>query len=66
MKWWSTNSQLSRLNQLTSKYFYIPATSASYEWCFSSAGLTESELRTQLRGERLEALNVMYYNKVLL
>ena len=31
----------------------------------SSAGLTVSELRTQLRGEYLEALNVMLCNKGL-
>ena len=41
------------------KYLCTPATSASSERCFSSAGFTVSELRTQLSGEHLEALNVM-------
>ena len=66
MKWWSTNSQLPHLKQLASKYLSITATSASSERCFSTAGLTVSELRTQLRGEHLEALNVMHCNQVLL
>ena len=44
----------------------IPAPSASSEECFSSAGLTVSELRMQLSGEHLEALNVMHCNKALL
>ena len=56
----------SPLRQLASKDLSIPTTSASSETCFSSAGLTVSELRTQLSGERLEALNVMHCNKVLL
>ena len=34
--------------------------------CFSSAGLTVSELRIILSGEDLEALNVMHCNKVVL
>ena len=66
IKWWSTNSQLPHLKQLDSKYLCIPATSASSEWCFSSAGLTMSELKTQLSGEHFEALNVMHCNKALL
>ena len=68
MKWWSTNSQLSHLKQLALKHLSIPATSASSERCFSSARMTVSELRTQLSGEDLEALNVVYMhcNKVLL
>ena len=58
--------QLPHLKQLASKYLCIPATSASSERCFSSVGLTVSELRTQLSGEHLEALNVMHCNKVRL
>ena len=65
MKRWSTNSQLPHLKQLASKYLCIPATSASSERCFSSAGLTVSEFRTQRSGEHLQALNVMPCNKVL-
>ena len=53
------------LKQLASKYVCIPATSASSERCFSSAGFTVRELRTQLNGEHLEAFNVMHCNKVL-
>ena len=49
------------------KILCVPATSsASSERCFSSAGLTASELRTQLSGEHLEALKVMHCIKVLL
>ena len=54
------------LRQLASKYFCIPAASASSERCFSSACMTVSELRTQLSSEHLEALNAMPCNKVLL
>ena len=43
----------------------IPAPSDSSERCFSSAGLTLSELRMQLSGEHLKALNVMHCNKLL-
>ena len=39
---------------------------ASSEKCFSSAGLTVSELRMQFSGEHLEALKVMHCNKALL
>ena len=50
-------------------FFKIPLHSCyiSYtsERCFSSAGLTASELRTQLSGEHLKPLNVMHCNKVL-
>ena len=49
MKWWPTNSQLPHLKQLALKYLCIPATSASSERYFSSAGLTASELRTQIQ-----------------
>ena len=66
VKWWSTNSPLPHLKQIALKYLCISATSASSEWCFSSADLTVSELRTQLSGERLKALNVMPCYKVLL
>ena len=66
VKWWSTNSQLPCLKQLASKYFRIPATSFFSERCFSTLGLTVSELRTQLGGEHVEASNVMHCNKVLL
>ena len=45
---------------------YIPAPSASFKRYFSSAGLTVSELRMQLSGKHLEALNVMHCNKLLL
>ena len=40
-----------------------PAPSAFSEKCFSSEGFTVSELRMQLSGEHLEALNVMRCNK---
>ena len=63
MKWWSTNSQFSHLMQLASKHLCIPVTLASSERC---AGLTVSELETQLCGEHLEALNVMHCYKALL
>ena len=73
MKRWSENSQLPHLKQLASKCLCIPATPASSESCFSSAGLTVSKLRTQLSGERLELimaawklLNFMHCKKVLL
>ena len=66
MKWWSANPQLPHLKQRASKYLRIRTTSASFERCFSRAGLTVSKLRTQLRGEHLEALNVMHCSKVLL
>ena len=61
MKWWSTNFQHSYLKQPLH-----PAPSAFSERCFSSAGLTVSELRMQLSGEHLEAFNVMHCNKALL
>ena len=35
----------------------------NFEWCFSSAGLTASELGTQQSSEHLEALNVSLCNK---
>ena len=60
------NSRFSHLMQLASKYLCTPVTSASCERCFASAFLTVSELRTQLYGEHLEALNAMHCNKVLL
>ena len=41
-------------------------TLASSERCFSSTALIVSKLRARLSGEDLEALNVMYCNKVLL
>ena len=64
---WSTKTQqFPLLKQLASKYLCIPATSASSERSFSSAGLTASNLRTQLTGEHLEALNVLHCNKALL
>ena len=44
----------------------IPGPSASSKICFSNAGLTVSELRMQLSGEHVEALNVMQCNKALL
>ena len=68
MKFWFKNSQLPHLKQLASTCLCIPETSASSERCFSSAGLTVSELRTQLSGEHLEVpvLNVMHCNKMLL
>ena len=53
------------MKQLALKYLCIPATSTFSEKCFSSAGLTVSELRTQLSGGHLEAFNVMHSNKVL-
>ena len=40
--------------------------SASSERCFSSTGLTVSELKMQSSDEHLEALNVMHCNKALL
>ena len=61
MKRRSTNFQHSY-----SKQPLLPAPSAFSERCFSSAGLTVSELRMQLSGEHLEALNVMHCNKALL
>ena len=57
--------QLPHLQQLASKYPCIPATLTSSERSFSSAGLTVSELRMQLSGEHLEALNVIHCNKLL-
>ena len=56
-----SNFQLSYLKQPL--HF---CTSASFKRCFSSAGLTVSELRMQLRGKHLEALNAMHCNKALL
>ena len=57
-------------SSLEATSFKIPLHScnilASSEWCFSSAGLTVSKLRTQLRGEHLQVLNVMHCNNVLL
>ena len=61
MKWWSTNFQLSYLKQPLH-----PALSAFSERCFSRAGLIVSELKMQLSGEHLEALNVMLCNEALL
>ena len=53
IKWWYTNSQLLHLKQLASNYLRIPAKLTSFKRCFASAGLTVSELRTQLSGEQL-------------
>ena len=67
LEWWSTKTQqFPFLKQLASKYLCIPATSASSERSFSSVGLAASNLRTQLTGEHLEALNVLHCNKALL
>ena len=55
------NFQLSYLKQPL-----ISASSASSERCFSSAGLTVSELRMQRFGKYLEALIVIHCNRTLL
>ena len=39
---------------------------ASFERCFYSASLTVSEIRTQLSGEHLQALNAILCDEVLL
>ena len=46
------------------KYHSIPATSASSERSFSSAGLTVTKLRSRLTGKYVENLNVLHCNKL--
>ncbi|CAF4267719.1 unnamed protein product [Rotaria socialis] len=53
--WWKTyNKDLRKLSILTRRIFSIPATSASVERQFSSAGLIFNDRRTRLSGENLE------------
>ena len=67
LTWWDQNSdRLPILKHLASKYLCIPATSASSERSFSSAGSTASKLRSRLTGSHIESLNVMHCNKVIL
>ncbi len=55
LPWWKThNSQLKKLSILARQLFSIPATSASVERQFSSAGIIFNDRRTRLTGENLE------------
>ena len=64
LDWWRQNSgQLPLLKQLAAKYLGIPATSASSERSFSSAGLTAAKLRSRLTGSHVECLNLLHCNK---
>ena len=45
---------------------FATPTISFFRKCFFSAGLIVSELRMQLSGEHLEALNVMHCNEALL
>ena len=64
--WWKANKKrFPRLQALACKYLAEPATSASSERSFSSAGTVCSKLRNQLTGEHVEALNMLYRNKAI-
>ncbi len=53
--WWKNNSKhLPKLSILTRQVFSIPATSASVERQFSTAGIIFNDRRTRLSGENLE------------
>src|SRR5271156_4243671 len=53
--WWKKhNKYLPKLSILTRQIFSIPATSASVERQFSSAGVIFNDRRTRLSGENLE------------
>ena len=67
LDWWHKNGeQLPTLKQMALKYHCIPATSASSERSFSSAGLTATKLRFRLTGKHVESLNVLHCNKLVL
>jgi len=67
LKYWSTKQKVfPMLHTICVKYFSTPASSASSERCFSSAGLTATALRSRLSGSHLEALNILHCNKHLL
>ena len=53
--WWKKHKKhLPKLSILTQRIFSIPATSASVERQFSSAGIIFNDRRTRLSGENLE------------
>ena len=55
LPWWKThNNRLKKLSVLVRQLFSIPATAASVERQFSSAGIIFNERRTRLTGENLE------------
>jgi hypothetical protein len=55
LAWWKKHSNhLQKLSILTRQLFSIPATSASVERQFSSAGIIFNDRRTRLSGENLE------------
>nr|XP_039253466.1 uncharacterized protein LOC120330652 [Styela clava] len=63
LEWWKSNTATPVLKELAVKYSCMPATSASSERSFSSAGLTASKLRSRLTGKHVEMLNVLHCNK---
>ena len=64
LEWWhEKRNDCPLLYNLGLRYLCIPATSASSERSFSSAGLTVSALRSRLTGSHVGALNILHCNQ---
>lgn len=63
VEWWKANSnQYPHLSQLANIYFGIPATSASSERAFSTAGNTMTAKRSGLHPTKLQQLTFIHDN----
>ena len=63
LQWWKDNNHLlPNLNLIAKKVFAIPATSASSERCFSSAGFLIQERRSRLKPELVDAILFLHNN----
>ena len=63
LQWWKDNSHiLPKLSILARKIFAIPASSASSERCFSSAGFLIQERRSSLKPEIVDAILFLHNN----
>jgi len=63
LSWWKTNEKVfPRLSFLARQYLATPATSASSERVFSSAGRTITDLRSRLSSQTLADFLYVHYN----
>jgi hypothetical protein len=62
-EWWSHNKfSFPVLYELSKKYLYIPATSASSERVFSTAGYILNQKRSRMKGTNVDALIFLNQN----
>lgn len=67
LKWWKTRAILyPNLNELAQKYLCITATSTPSERIFSKSGQLISERRNRLKGDNVNNLLFLHFNKTLI